>query len=395
MTPAPKGFERRGGFSLVELAFVLAIIGVLGMSLLKVAAGLKSLPAAVNLTGAANGSANTLDQAEAALNGYILAHGRLPCPDSTAANIGIEVCSGSVSVGWLPARTLGLSLTERVRYGVYRAASASAAHDMDLAALPDRYRPLLPATLDAVEPVNLNGLDFCAGLRNLAGSAGAAVLTAGSQRIPIAYGLAVAGAGDADNVAVGGKKSLFDGLNGADGRFELAGTAHTAVYDDDTRTVGGAELFSRLGCASRLAAANAAARAAYAAYDLDLFTAAYVSFRNFQVTARQSDVKMAEVGRDLSIANLANGFGASASAIALLAETEGATTVAVISASAALLGAIPGVALAAINVNTKNDDLATARKQQTAAANFKSITGVDLIAAASLIVALDGKGLLP
>lgn len=396
MKPPHMKSQLCGGFSLVELALLLTIIGLLGQPLLKFVAAIKNLPAFANSNGSSGSGVNTLDQAESALNGYILAHGRLPCPDTTASNAGVEVCSGSTSIGWLPVRTLGLNLTQKVRYGVYRATSATPALDMDLASLPDRYKPLLPDRLNAMAPINLNGLDFCAGLRNLAGTVGAAVLTAGAQHIPVAYGLAVAGAGDMDNVTdVDGRKSVFDGLNMTYGQFELAGTAHSAIYDDDTRTVGGAELFVRLGCASRMAAANAAARAAYAANDLDLFAASYVTLRNFQVTVHESNVKMAKISLDLAYATLANAIGSSASAVTLLGLTEGSSALDMVAAATDLIVAIPLVIKAARNSNTKDAELAIAQSQSAAAVNFKTTTGADLIAAANLVGMLDQKGLLP
>lgn len=379
---------RCGGFSLVELALTLAIVGALGLLLWQLAPRLKSLPAIARLT------APTLVNAEDSLNGFILANSRLPCPDTTPAGGGPEDCSAGATVGWLPVRTLGLSLSERVRYGVYRAPSL----DADLAALPNRHQPLLPAPLNAAEPVYLNGLDFCVGLRNLTGTAGGTVLTAGLQQVPIAYGLAVAGAGDADNVTdAGGNRSPFDGLNTQAGRFALAGTAHGASYDDDTRAVGGAELFTRLGCATRLASANAAARAAYAAYDLDQVAAMYASFRVFQVTVSDLNKSMADTGVVFATADLAIAIAGMSNVVALLGQPGSAIPAA---AAAILSAAAIGLAIysltEAINgVQPAIDDLATANSQNTAAQNFNGKTLSDLGDAAARVGALDAKGLLP
>ena len=253
------------GFSLIELAVVLVVIGASGMVFWQFLPRLKGLPVIAKLT------APTLSRAEDALNGFILANSRLPCPDTTGT--GAEDCSVSAgapppTMGWLPHRTLGISLSERVRYGVYRApavAPASVTTDGDLAALQDRHTPLLPPGVTSTQS---NGLDFCAALRNLAATPGTVLSTSvslnGLQTVPIAYGMAVAGATDAD-----GDGSLFDGLNLAAGQFAASSTAHSSTYDDQSTTVGITELFTRLGCASRLAEANSAARAAYAAYDID------------------------------------------------------------------------------------------------------------------------------
>lgn len=379
-----------GGFSLIEFAVALVIVGALGLLVWQFLPRLKSLPAMARLTG------TTLEQAETALNGFILANGRLPCPDATAANTGNEDCAAGASMGWLPVRTLGLSLSERVRYGVYRAPSVTPALDMDLAVLPDRYAPLLPASLNAVEPVYLNGLDFCVGLRNLTGTTGAAALTTGSQQIAIAYGLAVAGAGDADRVAdAAGNTSVFDGLNAAAGRFELAGRARNASYDDDTRTVGSAELFTRLGCATRLSGTNAAARAAYAAYDIDQVAEMHRRFRSFQIEVRTSNQTMAVTSTILAAADLANAIASSANAIALVVETGGATTAPLIAAGITITVAIAAVTAAALGVASADASLVTANNQYAAALNFKSLTAGDLAIAAARIGALDAKGLLP
>lgn len=380
---------RCGGFSLVELALTLAIAGALGLLLWQLAPRLKSLPAIARLT------APTLVNAEEALNGFILANGRLPCPDTTPAGGGPEDCSAGATVGWLPVRTLGLSLSERVRYGVYRAPSLTPALDMDLAALPNRYQPLLPAPPSAAYQ---NGLDFCVGLRNLTGTAGGTVLTAGLLQVPIAYGLAVAGAGDADNVAdAGGNRSPFDGLNTQAGRFALAGTAHGASYDDDTRAMGGAELFTRLGCATRLASANAAARAAYAAYDLDQVAAMYASFRTSQITVSELNKSMADTGVAFATADLAIAIAGMSNVVALLGQPGSAipAAAAAILSAAAIVFAIYSLTEAINGVQPAIDDLATAHSQNTAATNFQVQTASDLVVAAARVGALDAKGLLP
>lgn len=382
---------RMRGFSLIELAVVLVVIGASGMVFWQFLPRLKSLPVMAKLT------APTLSRAEDALNGYILANSRLPCPDTTGT--GVEDCSVSASVappsvGWLPFKTLGISLSERVRYGVYRApavAPATVATDGDLAALKNRHTPLLPP---GFSKRHSNGLDFCAALRNLAATPGTVLTTNimlnGPQTVPIAYGLAVAGATDAD-----GDGSLFDGLNVVAGQFAASGTAHSSTYDDQTTTVGITELFTRLGCASRLAEANSAARAAYAAYDTDQFAIRYVDFRNFAMRVRRRNVQAARVGVAIATADLAISVGTGWSGVALTAVSAGGAGGGVAAAVAAGAAATLSLAAAIASKVLADQALVFAYSQLPPAQAFKAATAADLIAAGARATALDLKGLLP
>ena len=100
---------RQQGFSLVELAIVLVILGfVLGALLLPLQAQRQS---------AAQGQTeNTLANARQALLGFAQSRGRLPCP-ATAASNGLEAPLGgnvacSSQLGFLPATSLGLQPTD-------------------------------------------------------------------------------------------------------------------------------------------------------------------------------------------------------------------------------------------------------------------------------------------
>ncbi|MBZ0105716.1 MAG: type II secretion system GspH family protein [Sulfuricella denitrificans] len=383
------------GFSLVEMSIVLVIIGVIGLVLWKFLPSFKSLPAIARLT------ETSLNSAEDALNGFILTHGRLPCPDTNGT--GNEDCSAGASLGWLPVRTLGLNLPEPVRYGVYRASSATVPMDADLATLKHRYNPLLPVAEHKLSPVehnecnedpvklsNLNGLDFCAALLNIARAPGTQ-LTAGAQRIPIAYGLAIAGAGDAD-----GDSSSFDGLNRVAGQFELAGASRRADYDDETRAIGAGELFTRLGCATRLSAVNGAARATYAACDIDIFADLYLRFRDLDVETMEGNREAAIWGIAFATVGVVITLSQATSAVLQAIISVGTSTVvtAVVTvtgqvlADAALAAAIAALVQAEIA-------LTEAKAKQVSATDFKALTAADFVTAAGRTQVLDAQGLLP
>lgn len=120
-----KIIKKHAGFSLVEMAIVLVILGfVLGALLLPLQAQRQS---------AAQGQTeNTLANAKQALLGFAQSQGRLPCPATLASNgaelpLGGGVCTQQV--GFLPAATLGVQPTDaqgfaldawnnRIRYAV-------------------------------------------------------------------------------------------------------------------------------------------------------------------------------------------------------------------------------------------------------------------------------------
>ena len=123
------------GFTLVELAIVLVIVGLLvgGMAIT-----LTTVQDNANI----KETQRRLGQAQEALLGFAAGSGRLPCPAAAPAAGGVEapadgtgVCTAALS-GFLPGRTLGLSPTDdqgyfvdawgfRIRYAVYNATIAT------------------------------------------------------------------------------------------------------------------------------------------------------------------------------------------------------------------------------------------------------------------------------
>ncbi|HWV89541.1 MAG TPA: type II secretion system protein [Burkholderiales bacterium] len=124
---------RQRAFTLVEVAVVLAIIGLLLGSLMY------TLSAQTEQR-ARGETQRTLEQAREAILGYAVAHGRLPCPAS-AASMGVESPAGGGDCtnyydGFLPAVTLGFQPVDsqgfaldawnnRIRYAVARNLNAA------------------------------------------------------------------------------------------------------------------------------------------------------------------------------------------------------------------------------------------------------------------------------
>lgn len=100
--------RKHTGFTLVEMAIVLVILGfVLGALLLPLQAQRQQL--------AQSQTENTLENAKQALLGFAQSKGRLPCP-ATAASNGLEAPLGGTNctsqLGYLPAVTLGIQPTD-------------------------------------------------------------------------------------------------------------------------------------------------------------------------------------------------------------------------------------------------------------------------------------------
>jgi prepilin-type N-terminal cleavage/methylation domain-containing protein len=113
--------SRQRGFSLLELVFVLVVIGVL------------SLLANFAFSGADDVRQRKQAQAQAevvreALRYYVLANKRLPCPDFNADGYESRDASGTCSqngeIGYVPYYAIGLTPSDenRMTYGVFRAA---------------------------------------------------------------------------------------------------------------------------------------------------------------------------------------------------------------------------------------------------------------------------------
>lgn len=106
---------RAGGFTLVELALVFAIVALLMASLMY------TLSAQVEQRNFEE-TRRRLDQARDLVLGFAIVNGRLPCP-ATSTSAGIESPAGGGTcttgyAGWLPARTIGYQQTDKDGYAI-------------------------------------------------------------------------------------------------------------------------------------------------------------------------------------------------------------------------------------------------------------------------------------
>jgi hypothetical protein len=237
--------SRQHGLSLIELAVILAILGIVAVVLVRWMATRQT-------EDALQYRHDILSRADDALVAYAAVHSRLPCPATDAD--GNEDCAAP-AYGHLPWRTLGLpdARAAQVRYGVLRRPDpANVRVDADLATSLDRAHPIkviasvgMSAALGAH-----NGLDFCHALRvaqRLPFSSDAvhtfSASAPGVTTRNVAYVLAAADPNDPVTLQ-----------NGSGPGFASPRRAPTAEYRDQVRAIGVDELWTRLRCGDAVAA---------------------------------------------------------------------------------------------------------------------------------------------
>lgn len=207
-TPTASSHRYAAGVTLVELAVVISIVGLLSVT---VSAGYTDY-AQVR---AAAGAKADAEAARQAVRAFVLRNKRLPCPDLSALGDAAREgatgsCPAGAQVGWLPYESLGLMRPDRgarMRYAVSRTASvdlvapAAAGSGVDL----DGTARLRATLVAAARLPNGSDRPFLTG----PGLPGAPENCAAVQSNP-AFAL-IAPVSDRDNA--GGAAAGFDGVN--------------------------------------------------------------------------------------------------------------------------------------------------------------------------------------
>ena len=345
--PTPPTGRRSQGFSLIELAVVVAILGVIGVMLVRWYATTQQQRGERQLR-------SLVERSDDALLAFAASRHRLPCPAGDKS--GVEDCSAGRSQGLLPWRTLGLpdARAGRIDYGVLRRPNTAAMEqDADLTQLVDRNRAMTMmagniAQMKALGEVN--GLDLCQGLRN-------------AMRAPYdeksTHTVAATPDAAAGNVAYVISSPVADGMsirqNGTvANQFSNPQRAVDADYREQVIGIGPDILWSRLRCADTMAAVN------YSHFNIA--AAASIEARSMTELEQQLRIKVilsksAVKGAEASVSSSVGGIAAAASGVSgAIADYNKA-----IAASPAKAGEIPmaiaqlvlsGIAAASAGVST-------------------------------------------
>ncbi|WP_435101174.1 type II secretion system protein [Arhodomonas sp. AD133] len=188
--PGTPRYRPCAGYTAVELAVALAVVGVLlwtvGSSYVNVDTTRERQTAVVRG-----------EHVRDAIRAFALANARLPCPD--AAGDGWEDtaggdCPAELDTGFVPYRSLGLTLPDdawHAQYGVYRRPASNRRDDADLAVVAERGGSGVSRLLHGLDNAAGDGLD--AGRIHLTGDGGpaGAIDCGGNRRRHVAYFLVI------------------------------------------------------------------------------------------------------------------------------------------------------------------------------------------------------------
>lgn len=229
------------GFSLLELAIVLVILGLIGVILVRWYGTVQDDRQRTHVR-------SLLERSDDALVAFAATFNRLPCPATD--DKGLEDCSSPAN-GFLPWKTIGLpdARAGQFAYGVLRYANpAQRQLDADLTVVADRNRPLymLAGNVTVAKALgNINGLDFCHALRV-------------AMRLPLDTRFIHSQAADASSTASRNVAyAIAARAPGADisnpNAFSLPSRPNDADYTDQTRVMGVDQLWARLQCSESVA----------------------------------------------------------------------------------------------------------------------------------------------
>ena len=256
------GIRTQRGVSLLEMVGIVAALMALVVSLSYKTADFFNKSQAID-------SDALLHMADNQLRQYIVANGRLPCPDLDGSGISADTCTtADKQKGYLPYKTLGMADKNYVfgevpmLYGAYNDGSIA------LTSALQTFRPSYASTENVPVPVTTerNMFDFCKSLSDLkrasAAASGLAVTnTNESLKYTTAYALALPGQANRDGLAAGwGGPSInaqYDGLNATSpNRFELPQAPITPTYDDQTHYRTASDLHDYFRCEAMNSSVN-------------------------------------------------------------------------------------------------------------------------------------------
>lgn len=381
---------RNRGFTFLEMALALFTIGFI----------LAAVPRVLDQTRqamlAAPGTTVT-DATALALNGFILAHNRMPCPAATASS-GSEDCSRTR--GFVPYKAMGLARPATggggfpLEYAIFDDQATGNRLGLMAAKFTPEYLDssasywLRPETLTSQQ---VNGLDFCAKLRDAATRPAQAGLTgvksaSGPGGVNVAWVLADPGS-----------TAMFDGGNNpaVGGWFESPSRPKSATYDDSVRVGTLPQVFGELHCASLLAGVSAAAREADYANDQLRIRRYLVDLRDYELQVRKQQVSQAEIRVGMAALGSAVGLASASITLAISLSTAtgaGSTALVVVPQVAAIAAAVAAVITSALSLVTANEEKVEADTRLAQARSALASAEAFLSARRTALLSLDQRG---
>ena len=261
---------RQRGFSLVELAVVLLIAGLIAVAVVR------TLP--LLLSPGDGADSRPFQDAADAVAGFAMAEARLPCPD--ASGDGREECNGD-AIGRLPWRTLGIDRPP----GALEYAAAPGLTDPPAG---QRHRTAAPV---GAQSNAVNGLDTCADIITQLRDRDGVAVGAHGDTFTVAYALARPPANHVPPAA-GGAAYFLDGSD-------------PGVHRSRTHLVGPAGLSAQLDCPRRLAASHVGGRDVAVQTDLLALKRQLTAFRDNALAVRRANQDNLDASQELVAGEMA------------------------------------------------------------------------------------------